>query len=155
MLSKKTFIISLSALICALAVLITVLLVIPSTKKEKEINNSVSDSASGDNSSLLSTTDEESKEEEEIISAPEVPEEPEEIELHISSATSNYINTTENEFTFTGTCDPEKPLKLNGKKSIRTKKVFFRLRLTLKSEKMFSPFLIKARKKYIPSITAM
>ena len=73
MLSKKTFIISLSALICVLAILITVFLVIPSTKKETEVdNNSVSESVSGDNSSLLPTTSEEEKEEE-IISAPEIP----------------------------------------------------------------------------------
>ena len=146
MLSKKTFIISLSALICALAVLITVLLVIPSTKKEKEINNSVSDSASGDNSSLLSTTDEESKEEEEIISAPEVPEEPEEIELHISSATSNYINTTENQFTFTGTCDPEKPLKLNGKKIQQDEKGIFSVTVDLKVGKNVFTFSHKGKK---------
>ena len=145
MLSRKTFLIFLSALICVLAILIAVLLVTPLTKKENKINKtSVSESVSGDNSSLVPTNKEES--EEEIISAPEIPEEPKEIELHISSASSNNITTTENSFTFAGTCDPKHPLKLNGKKIEQDEKGIFSVTVDLKEGKNVFTFSHKGKK---------
>lgn len=86
------------------------------------------------------------KEEEEIISAPETETKPEEIGLHISSASSKYIYTTENKYTFSGTSDPKCILLLNNKKIEQDENGIFSVTMDLRDGNNKFTFSHKGKK---------
>ena len=71
---------------------------------------------------------------------------PADIKLKITSSKTKTINTTNPTYTFTGTSDPEKPLKLNGKNVTRNKNGNFTKKVNLKIGKNTFTFVHKNQK---------
>ena len=113
--SKKSIIIISSVLAAVLAALVAVLLILKGMKvlpTDSALNNSShSSSINEQNQSVFEEIETEELESTETESK----DEKKEIELQISHPSSKSVYTTDSSYTFSGTCDPKKPLIVNNK----------------------------------------